>query len=380
MNSKKLFGHILIVDDNRLNRLKLARVLQQQGHQTTEAENGREALEILQNGRFDLMLLDIMMPEVDGFEVLEKMQQNHQTMDVPVIVISAQDEVDSAVRCIEMGAEDYLAKPFNPVLLNARLGAALEKKRLRDQEHAHLQQLQLERERLEEYTAELQARNEELDAFAHTVAHDLKNPLAGIVGYVELVQKYYSDQLDERGRHYLERAQQSSQKMDLIIHELLLLSGIRQQNVETRPLDMMSIITETRKRLTYLIETNNAVITCPMEWSAAAGYAPWIEEVWANYISNAIKYGGQPPKLELGSTVQNDGMVCFWVRDNGIGLTPQEKARLFTPFERLKPEKIEGHGLGLSVVQRIVKKLGGIVGVESEIGRGSIFYFTLPPS
>ncbi|MCA9873343.1 MAG: response regulator [Anaerolineales bacterium] len=378
MKTQKLTGHILIVDDNRLNRLKLAHTLQQQGHQTAEAENGRQALEILQNGRFDLVLLDIIMPELNGFQVLEQMQQDNQIMDVPVIVISAQDELDSAVRCIEMGAEDYLTKPFNPVLFNARLGAALEKKRLRDQEHAYLRQLQIERQRLEEYTAELQARNEELDAFAHTVAHDLKNPLSAIVGYVELLQRFYSANLDERGRKNLDRIHQSSMKMNLIIHELLLLSGIRQQQVEAQPLDMATIVDETCSRLAYLIEENQAHIIQPAQWHTAVGYAPWVEEVWANYISNAIKYGGRPPKLELGSTPQSDNFICFWVRDNGQGITPEEKSRLFTPFERLKPAKVEGHGLGLSVVQRIVKKLGGAVGVESEVGRGSIFYFTLP--
>ncbi len=377
MNSQPLSGHILIVDDNRL---KLTHVLQAQGHQTTEAENGRQALDLLQNSRFDLMLLDIVMPEMDGFQVLEQLQQHNQTLDVPVIVISAQDELDSAVRCIEMGAEDYLTKPFNLVLLNARLGAVLEKKRLRDQEHAYLHQLQIERQRLEEYTDELQARNEELDAFAHTVAHDLKNPLSAILGYVELLQKFYSDALDDRGKKNLDRIHQSGMKMNLIIHELLLLSGIRRQQVEIRPLDMSTILDETRRRLSYLIEENNAEITYPEQWHEAAGYAPWVEEVWANYISNAIKYGGRPPKLELGSMPQSDDFVCFWVRDNGAGIAQQDKSRLFTPFERLNPAKVEGHGLGLSVVQRIVKKLGGSVGVESEIGRGSIFYFTLPRS
>jgi len=143
---------------------------------------------------------------------------------------------------------------------------------------------------------------------------------------------------------------------------------------------MSTILDETRRRLSYLIEENNAEITYPEQWHEAAGYAPWVEEVWANYISNAIKYGGRPPKLELGSMPQSDDFVCFWVRDNGAGIAQQDKSRLFTPFERLNPAKVEGHGLGLSVVQRIVKKLGGSVGVESEIGRGSIFYFTLPRS
>ncbi len=126
-------GHILVVDDNRLNRLKLSRALTQQGHPVSEAENGREALEMLRSELFDLVLLDILMPEVDGFQVLREMKDDTDLRDVPVIVISALEEMDSVVKCIEMGAEDHLPKNFDPVLLNARIGASLEKKRLRDE-------------------------------------------------------------------------------------------------------------------------------------------------------------------------------------------------------------------------------------------------------
>ncbi len=127
-------GHILVVDDDRTTRLKLTLGLKRQGHTVTEAENGRQALEKLRAELFDLVLLDIMMPDLDGYQVLEKMKNDHALRDVPVIVISAQDELESMVQGIELGAEDYLPKPFNPVLLRARIGACLEKKRLRDQQ------------------------------------------------------------------------------------------------------------------------------------------------------------------------------------------------------------------------------------------------------
>ena len=126
-------GHVLVVDDNRLNRLKLARGLEQQGYAVNTAENGREALEMLRSTSFELLLLDIMMPEMDGFQVLEEMKSDPDLRDIPVIVISALEEMDSVVKCIEMGAEDHMPKPFDPTLLNARIGASLEKKRLRDE-------------------------------------------------------------------------------------------------------------------------------------------------------------------------------------------------------------------------------------------------------
>ena len=134
-------GRILVVDDNRMNRIKLSHSLGQQGHTVTMAENGRQTLELLRAQPFDLVLLDILMPEMDGYQVLDEMKQDSALREIPVIVISAVDEMESVVRCIENGAADYLPKPFDPVLLKARTGACLEKKRLRDQELEYLRQV-----------------------------------------------------------------------------------------------------------------------------------------------------------------------------------------------------------------------------------------------
>src|SRR5579862_9201723 len=127
-------GTILIADDNRVNRLLLARGLEQEGHDVAFAEHGGEALELLRKQPFDLLLLDVLMPELDGYEVLAELKEDTRLRDIPVIVTSALDELDSVVRCLEMGAEDYLTKPVNPALLSARINASLEKKRLRDQQ------------------------------------------------------------------------------------------------------------------------------------------------------------------------------------------------------------------------------------------------------
>ena len=127
-------GTVLVADDNRMNRLLLGRSLEQQGHTVVFAENGREALDLLRQRRFDVLLLDVLMPELDGYRVLEELRNDTQLRDIPVVMTSALDELDSVVKCIEMGAEDYLTKPINPVLLNARVIASVEKKRLRDQQ------------------------------------------------------------------------------------------------------------------------------------------------------------------------------------------------------------------------------------------------------
>ncbi len=234
-------------------------------------------------------------------------------------------------------------------------------------------------EALRQYTVELEARNEELDTFAHTVAHDLKTPLGHIIGFAQVLEKHYADLPEEELRRYLRTMVQSGRKMSNIIDELLLLVGVRRmEEVELGPLDLAGIVDEAQRRLAYLIEKHQAEIILPESWPVALGYGPWVEEVWANYLSNAIQHGGRPPRVELGATEQADGMVYFWVRDNGPGLTPEEQARLFTPFTRLDQVRAKGYGLGLSIARRIVEKLGGQVGVESEVGRGSVFAFTLP--
>jgi signal transduction histidine kinase len=220
---------------------------------------------------------------------------------------------------------------------------------------------------------------EELDAFALTVAHDLKDPLGIILGYVWVLVDDLEQLPTDEVQDFLEMIADSSQKMDNIISELLLLARVRKlDEVETSPLDMDHVVKEALSRLTLMIEENEAEIIMPDSWPVASGYAGWVEEVWANYISNAIKYGGTPPVVEVGATLLDDGMVRCWVRDNGPGLEPEQQARLFNSFTQLDQTRAHGHGLGLSIVQRIVDKLGGQLGVESEVGAGSVFSFTLP--
>jgi signal transduction histidine kinase len=235
-------------------------------------------------------------------------------------------------------------------------------------------------EALRQRTVELQARNEELDAFAHTVAHDLKNPLAALITFSGLLERRFARiSSDKKFLDNLQMMTQSGRKINTIINELLLLTSVRKlEEVTMEPLDMDSVVAEVQRRLADLIEEHRAEITVMGEWPVALGRGPWVEEVWANYVSNALKYGGQPPRVELGATEQEDGTVRFWVRDNGPGLTPEEQAQLFTPFTRLDQVRTEGHGLGLSIVRRIVEKLGGQFGVESTPGQGSTFFFALP--
>ncbi len=235
-------------------------------------------------------------------------------------------------------------------------------------------------------TEELEAQNAELDAFAHTVAHDLKNPLSVVLAYTEFLSTYVEKLDPDQLKQAATMTASSAHKAVNIVNNLLLLASTNKQSVDSRPLDMPAIVDEAQHRLENMLQEFQAEIELPEDWPLALGHALWIEEVWTNYLSNAIKYGGRPPRLVLGGELLphiagsdiTPRLARFWVRDNGHGLSSEQCARLFTPFERLSQVNIGGHGLGLSIVKRIIEKLGGTVGVESQVGQGSTFYFTLP--
>jgi hypothetical protein len=232
-------------------------------------------------------------------------------------------------------------------------------------------------EALLRYARQLEAQNAELDAYAHTVAHDLKGPLGVLVGFSELLAETPSMAGDEQTA-MLDHIRQIGWQMTRIVDALLLLSATRRKQVKIEPLETARIVDAVQERLGPMIDEVGAEIRLPDAWPPSVGYAPWVEEVWVNYLSNAIKYGGRPPRVELGAALLADGQVRFWVRDNGEGIGPDDQQKLFAPFTRLRQVSIEGHGLGLSIVRRIVERLGGVVGVESELGQGSLFFFTLP--
>jgi len=231
-----------------------------------------------------------------------------------------------------------------------------------------------ERKRIEEEREKL---IQELDAFAHTVAHDLKSPLGAVLGFADLLVQDRVKMAPAELQECLEAICQSAHKMQNIIEELLLLASVRKADVPMQPLKMGAIVTGAWSRLSVLVKEHNPELVLPSSWADALGHGPWVEEVWANFLSNAIKYGGRPPRLELGSDTLPDGRARFWVRDNGPGLTLEQRNRLFTPFTRLHQARASGQGLGLSIVRRIMEKLCGEAWVESEPGHGSTFGITL---
>ena len=252
---------------------------------------------------------------------------------------------------------------------------AIENGRLYHKVQEHNNELE---NRVAQRTAALQARNEELDAFAHTVAHDLKMPISHIVGLAETVTNKFDGLPKGDMLRYLEIIQKSGHKMASIIDALLLLAGVREMDVPVAPLDMATIVDEARQRLAHLNRQYGVTVNLPDEWPQAMGYAPWVEEIWVNYMSNGMKYGGHPPTLTLGATPLPNNMIKFWIQDNGVGIPNEVEEQLFVPFSQLNLRHDSGYGLGLSIVQRIAERLDGEVGAENMPNTGSLFWFTLP--
>ncbi|MCD4685520.1 MAG: PAS domain-containing sensor histidine kinase, partial [Anaerolineae bacterium] len=219
----------------------------------------------------------------------------------------------------------------------------------------------------------------ELREFAHTVAHDLKSPLHGLIGYASLVaDDSTSFEADELQR-YLKTIENYGFRMSGIIDDLLLLASVRSlEEVALEVVDMRAVAHDALDRLKFMVQQHGAVVSIAEDIPAVWGYGPWLTQVWVNYLSNALKYGGETPQVELGAGPHPEGMCRFWVRDQGLGLTPEQQGHLFARFSRVGELSIEGHGLGLSIVQRIAERLGGEVGVESAPGQGATFWFTLP--
>jgi CheY-like chemotaxis protein len=266
-------GNILIVDDTPANLRLLSNMLAEQRYKVRSVINGQMALTATQASPPDLILLDIRMPEMNGYEVCEHLKADEDTHDIPIIFISALDATQDKVKAFTVGGVDYITKPFQLEEVLARVETHLALRNLQKS----LQREIIERDKL----------IAELDAYAHTVAHDLKNPLGALVGFSDMLETEYTELSDEQLLLCVNTIAKSARKMTNIIEELLLLASVRKMDdVRTEPLDMAAVVVEALDRLADMIAGHQAEIITPEVWPAALGYGPWVEEIWVNYVSN----------------------------------------------------------------------------------------------
>jgi signal transduction histidine kinase len=349
----------------------LINLLNSQGYKTRPVSDGLKALAVAQKAPPDLILLDIMMPDLDGYQVCQRLKADERTCNIPIIFLSALDELFDKVKAFAVGGVDYITKPFHEAEVLARVRTHLTLRQTQ-------QNLIAKNSELEAFAQTVVAQNKELDVFARTVAHDLKNPLGVILSYIQMWRVYATTMPPSEIEIIGQQLSESAQSALNIVEELLFLASVRKEEVTLEPLNMAEILFQVHYQLAPMITEYHGTLTLPDSWPRAQGHAPWIQQVWVNYISNGLKYGGRPPQLTLGATPQANGQIRFWIQDNGQGLTPEAQAKLFAEFVRLDKVRATGHGLGLTIVQRIINKLGGEVGVQSEVGQGCLFYFTLP--
>jgi len=220
----------------------------------------------------------------------------------------------------------------------------------------------------------------DLESYADNIAHDLKNPIAVISTYMSLLEMDLEGKIPDENYRAIRNVTTTAEKMNDIVDSLLTLARARKQAIMPQPIEMDEVLRSSIERLALPIEQKNARIHVSHPLPDALGHRSWLEEVWVNYIGNAIKYGGNPPEVHIGAVPLAGGLIRYWISDNGKGLSIDEQTHLFQKFERLGQNKIDGHGLGLTIIKTVVERLGGSVGVTSSgiPGEGSTFSFTLP--
>ncbi|HYP08093.1 MAG TPA: response regulator [Bryobacteraceae bacterium] len=367
----QISADVLLVDDDETNRDILSRQLQRTGCAVTTAEDAQAALSRISKQRFDVVLLDILMPGVDGVTALKQIKSERP--DLPVIMISALDEMESVRQCLQLGAEDYLLKPFDPVLLQSGLAATLDRSRLR----------QAERERtraLEAALNQLQEVNGDLQQFAYAASHDLQSPIRTVMTMSQLLTRRYKGRIDEEADHLIDSITEGMRRLNELVDDLLAYSRLSWRGEEP-PVEFplreavdfaMANLEEQRRAAGASIE----IESLPFVVGRRTHYI----QLFQNLIGNSIKYrGDKAPRVRVTSSF--DGEECtVHVSDNGIGFDSAYAARVFEPFQRLHGYDYPGSGIGLAICARVVKQYGGRIWAESEVGKGSVFSFTIPMS
>ena len=378
--------NILLVDDQPANLIAMEAMLQNLGQNLIKAESGREALKWLLTHEFAVILLDVKMPEMDGFETAELIRQRDKSRHTPILFLTAGDNTQTqAFRGYAVGAVDYLVKPVVPEFVRSKVAVFVElaKKNalLRRQAELLAAAEQAARELAEtraELVRDLEHKNRELESFSYAVSHDLRAPLRRIDSFRRAVLESQDERLDQAGRKYFERIREASQHMSQLIDDVLYLSRVTRAELREQEVDLSSIASMILTRLQEA-DPQRMVGFKIRPGVIVPGDVQLLKIALENLLENAWKFTGKQPdaKIEFGVT-QLQGEPTYYVRDNGAGFDMTYADRLFGPFQRLHPQgEFPGNGIGLATVQRIVHRHGGRLWAEGLVGQGATFYFTL---
>lgn len=363
-------ARILIVDDEVAQMKALCETLRSQGYDTVGFSEGNEALAELQRKPFDLLLADLMMPEMDGISLLRAALELE--VNLVGIIMTGQGTIGTAVQAMKAGALDYILKPFKLSAILPVLDRALTVRRLR-LENAALERRVLER------TNQLEAANRELEAFSFSVSHDLHAPLRHVIGYAEALLES-EPSLSDEGKHYLASISRSALRMRNLIDDLLNFSRTSRAEFRRADVHLDKLLEEVLEQLKPEIEGRNILWTRNRLPQVEAD-PNLLRQVFSNLLLNAVKYSRtrNPAKIEIGCMDDSDEEVVVFVRDDGVGFDMKYADKLFGAFSRLhRQDEFEGTGIGLANVRRIVERHGGRTWAEGKVDCGATFYFSIP--
>jgi DNA-binding response OmpR family regulator len=394
-NTASLSGpkKILAVDDSETYLQELAEGLRANGYELVLARSGEETLALLEVQRVDCILLDVMMPGIGGHEACRRIKSVPGLRDIPIVMLTAVEDRDAMIRGLSAGADDYIAKSSDLDVLRARVLAQIRRKQFEDEnrlirEHllrAGLEALEAQAARqIAESRAslveQLEAKNEELESFSYSVAHDLRAPLRSIDGFGLILLEDYADKLDDEGKQYIAYVRESAQQMAQLIDDLLALSRVTRAELRRGNVDVSAIARSVVARLAQAAPARQVEIVIA-DGLATFGDGGLITIALENLIGNAWKFtrGSAQARIEVGVTEEEP--PHFFVRDNGAGFDMAYASKLFGMFQRLhSASEFEGTGIGLATVRRIVRRHGGHIRAEGAVGQGAAFFFTFENS
>jgi signal transduction histidine kinase len=365
---------ILIVDDEPINISVLSDLLKP-FYQIRGEPSGSAALRAVKVVPVpDLILLDVMMPQMDGYEVMNRLREQPETCEIPVIFVTALDDIDDEKKGFSLGAVDYIAKPLRPAIVLARVQTQLELKQIRDE-------LKQQNQKLADKIAQLERSEDARESLFHMIVHDLKSPLSGIIGYLSLVEGYTST-FQENIRHYLSNIEISSVSLMDMINNLLDLHRFENNEsmLQTEEIELNPLVEEAVRCLGPLLSWHSLDLQLPVEEVRFVGDRDMLRRLLINLLSNAQRYSASHTTITVRAS-QQDSAVQIAVQDQGVGIPPEFQSKVFQKFgslNTLNPKKGRSTGLGLPFCKFAVEAHQGKLTLESEVGKGSCFTIHLP--